>query len=116
MVVNINHKKDPWDARVLFQDLPLRRGPPDEYINSDWVECEVPKKLLCGYEQATTGGLYPDRRVARSVEPSSKVTKWLNKNCTGEWRWFYRVLGGYDRVTFLSFEKAQDLFYFRLRF
>ena len=120
MAVNINHKKDPWDARGRYRNY---RGPPDESIDSDWVQCEVPKKLLRSYDPEaippSNRQIDPDKirdLVTPTVEPSYEVTKWLDKNCTGEWRWFYRVLGGYDRITFLCFEKAQDLFYFRLRF
>jgi len=76
-----------------------------ESHEANWIQIEVPKELLCGY------GMLP-----ASVEPSPKVIKWLDKNCTGEWRWFYRILGGYDKIIFLCFEKEEDLFYFRLRF
>jgi hypothetical protein len=110
--LNIEHTKDPRFVGVVDGTAAAAY----KYLEDDWVQCEVPKKLLRGYEQATTGGLYSDRRVTPSVEPSYEVMKWLNKNCTGEWRWFYRVLGGYDRITFLGFEKEQDLFYYRLRF
>ena len=103
MVVNT---KDPWSA---FGGFITPGELKSDYLEPGWVQCEVSKKLLCGYERSA-------RFVP--VEPNLEVIKWLDKNCAGEWRWFYCVVGGYDRklLTFLCFEKAQDLFYFRLRF
>ena len=104
--------KDPWFVGAVDGTVGSSAS---KYLEDDWVQCEVPKKLLCGFETPKIG-TQKQGRVTPAVEPSPEVTKWLDKNCTGEWRWFYRVLGGYDRITFLCFEKAQDLFYFRLRF
>ena len=120
MVVNPNHPKDPWFVGVVDGTVGSTAC---KYLEDDWVQCEVPKKLLRSYDPEailpSNRQIDPDKirdLVTPTVEPSYEVTKWLDKNCTGEWRWFYRVLGGYDRITFLCFEKEQDLFYYRLRF
>ena len=98
------------DAKIDHTDNEVIKHGFNSLAERDWVQCEVPKKLLAGMSSAESG------RWISSIAPSYKVRKWLNKNCTGEWRWIYRVLGGYDRITFLCFEKEQDLFYYRLRF
>ena len=120
MAVKIDHTKDPWFVGVVDGTVGSTAC---KYLEDDWVQCEVPKKLLRSYDpEAIPPSNQPiapgpgHAVVTPSVEPSYEVMKWLNKNCTGEWRWFYRVLGGYDRITFLCFEKEQDLFYYGLRF
>ena len=108
MAVKIDHTKDPWFVGAVDGTVGSSAS---KYLEDNWVQCEVPKKLLCGAGPERKKGI-----VTPAIEPNYEVMKWLNKICTGEWRWFYRVLGGYDRITFLCFEKEQDLFYYRLRF